>query len=85
MRRPSDKRQKEPDVSEIENTPPAKKARNERAGDEHQCEQNYQECIDELHVELMKEHPKKKAVRRLMKATFAGRRQWIKRRATGNS
>ena len=35
-------------------------------------EQSYQECLVELGLELQKEHPKKKTIKRLIKATFAG-------------
>ena len=86
MRRPKstdhEKRSREPDDGDKENAPPAKKSRSKRAGDEksleQQDEQDYQECVDKLHRQLEKERPKRKTVKRLMKVTFAGRRQWIK-------
>ena len=57
---------------------PQKKSRCKRAGDEisleQQDEQDYQECVDKLHCQLEKEHPKRKTVKKLMKAIFAG--QW---------
>ena len=80
MRRPKftdhRKRSRELDDGDKENAPPAKKFRCKRAGDEisleQRDEQDYQECVDKLHYQLGKEHPKRKTVKRWMKATFAG-------------
>ena len=82
MRRPksTEARPRKPDDGDKKKAP-AKKSRSKRAGDEitlEQDEQDYQECVDKLHLELEKERPKRKTVKRLMKETFAGRRQWIK-------
>ena len=38
---------------------------------------SYQEGVKELQEEEKKEQPRKKRLRKLMKATFIGRRDWI--------
>ena len=83
MRRPIEKRQREKNDCDKENSPPTKKSRSERAGNdiplEDHSEQDYEVNLAKLNEELEKDRPSGKAVRRLMKDTFAGRRQWIRK------
>ena len=85
MRRPAEKRPREPedhpDDSE-DHQPPAKKGPSpkNRAGSDQQLEPDMKEYTDQMEVleaELQKDKPKSKRLRKAMNDTFAGRRQWI--------
>lgn len=46
-------------------------------GDTEADSDSYESEVADLQIELDKERPKKKTIKRLMKSTFLGRRHWI--------
>lgn len=63
------------DETVTKNPNPTRRKRNRETS--HTPEDYYEVESEELCAELGKERPKKKIVRKLMKSTFLGRRQWI--------
>ena len=79
MRRPSktEKRHREEDAAEEEEDSAPKRSRSVHVPMTPEDKEVYEGHIQELHDELANEKPSKKRVKRLMQATYTGRRGWI--------
>ena len=79
MRRPSkkEKRHREEDAAEEEEDSAPKRPRSVHQPMTPEDNEVYEEHIEELHEEVTKDKPNRKQVKRLMRATYTGRRRWV--------
>ena len=79
MRRPSkkEKRHREEDAAEEEEDSAPKRPRRVHQLMTPEDNEVYEEHIEELHEEVAKDKPNRKQVKRLMRATYTGRRRWV--------